>query len=145
MNITEIPFVALAGIGRDESGRLRLAATQAVANHLGTLHAGAQFLLAETASGDHLQTVFAELVDQVVPVLRASSVKFRRPAQRALYAIPSMTDADKGAFLAQFSRKGRASITVSVELADEEGAVTFSGSYEWFVQRLPGSAARTRG
>ena len=137
MQITDVPFVAQVGIYRDMEGRLMLSTTQEVTNHLGTLHAGAQYLLAETASGDYLQQAFPELATRVVPVLRSSAIKFKRQAEGAIVAFPDMSDEERTRFLSQFSRKGRATVTVSVEVRDTGGHLTSQGTYEWFVQQLP--------
>lgn len=111
--------------------------TPEVANHLGTLHAGAQFLLAETASGDYLQQAFPELAARVVPVLRSSALKFKLPAESVIVSFPDMPDEERTRFLSQFARKGRATVTVSVEVRDSGGHLTSQGTYEWFVQQLP--------
>ncbi|MCK4671138.1 MAG: DUF4442 domain-containing protein [Candidatus Aegiribacteria sp.] len=41
-------------------------------NHLQTIHASAQFTLAETASGEMLRIELPELVGKVVPIFRDS-------------------------------------------------------------------------
>lgn len=113
-----------------------LPAADALHNHLGTLHASAQFALAETASGDHLQGLFPELAGHVVPLLRGAEVRFRRPAKGAVYAVGSVAEVARERFIAQLQRKGRASICVEVEVRDADGAVTCGGSYDWYVQTL---------
>ena len=78
MDVTKIPFVEKVGIVQKSDGRLELPFNESVHNHLHTIHASAQFVLAETASGEILQTLFPELVGKVVPVLRDSKIKFKK-------------------------------------------------------------------
>lgn len=136
MNVIEIPFVKKVGITKAEDNKLQLAFTADTQNHLETMHASAQFTLAETASGEFLQTLFPDLADKVIPVLRDANVKFKKPAINKLIAYPSISDEAKEKFNSQFSKKGRSSITVDVELKDIEGTLTCITSYNWFVQKI---------
>jgi len=136
MDVTEIPFAKHIGIERKEEGTLKLDSTQLVQNHMQTIHASAQFALAETQSGLFLELEFPELEEKVIALLRASTVKYKHPASTQITAHASL-DADvKEKFETQFSKKGRASITVMVELRDEVGVVTMTGEFGWFVQKL---------
>ncbi len=59
--MTEIPFSKHIGIkALKKDNRLILPFSDRVQNHLGTFHAGAQFSLMETASGDYLQQRFPD-------------------------------------------------------------------------------------
>lgn len=136
MDVTKIPFVEKVGIVRQSDGGLELPFNESVHNHLQTIHASAQFALAETASGEVLQTLFPELVGKVVPVLRDSNIKFKKPAQKTISAHPSVTDDSLTKFKDQFARKGRSSISVSVEVKDHEGVITSVGVFNWFVQSV---------
>lgn len=100
------------------------------------MHASAQFTLAETASGEFLQTLFPDLVGKVIPVLRDAKVKFKKPAAKNIIAYPSITDEATEKFNTQFSKKGRASISVDVEIKDIENTITCIASYNWFVQKI---------
>jgi len=42
----------------------------------------------------------------------------------------------KEEFERQLGKKGRATITVPVEIADRPGNITLSGIYEWYVQKV---------
>jgi acyl-coenzyme A thioesterase PaaI-like protein len=70
MDVTEIPFVEKVGITRSTKGLLELPFNETIQNHLQTIHASAQFALAETASGEILQTIFPELVGKVAPAIQ---------------------------------------------------------------------------
>lgn len=101
-----------------------------------TIYASAQFALAETASGEFLQTLFPDLVGKVIPVLRDSSIKFKKPAVNKIIAYPSITDESRDKFNEQFTKKGRASISIDVNIKDIEDTLTCIASYNWFIQKL---------
>jgi acyl-coenzyme A thioesterase PaaI-like protein len=136
MDIIEIPFIKKLGITRTRDGQFTLAMRPDLQNHLQTLHASAQFALAEAASGEILQTLYPQLVGKVVPVLRASHIKFKKPASQDVFSCAAVSDEALAKFDQQFANKGRALITVDVELKDTDGVVTCSGSYDWFVQGI---------
>ncbi len=137
MKATEIPFVSLVGIEAKSSDTLQLVLTEQVSNHVGTMHAAALFALAETQSGVLLQQLFPEYgVDEVLPLLRGSSLKYHTPATSTVIAAASVTPEDQERFLSRFERRGRAGITVSVILQDTAGQRVMSAAFEWFVQRV---------
>lgn len=136
MNIVEIPFVKKVGITKTKSNELELEFSTDTHNHLETMHASAQFTLAETASGEFLQMLFPDLVGKVIPVLRNATVKFKQPAIKNVIAYPSISDETRDKFSAQFSKKGRASISVNVDIKDIENTVTCVATYNWFVQKI---------
>ena len=136
MNVLEVPFVKLVGIVKNGEGQLQLSYGVDVHNHLQTMHASAQFALAETASGELLQTLYPELAGKVIPVLRDADVKFKKPALQTIIAYPSISDDAREKFERQFESKGRASLTVTVEVKDTAGTITCVANYNWFIQRL---------
>ncbi len=136
MNVLEIPFVQKVGLARSHEGYLTLAMDRSNENHIQTVHASAQFTLAETTSGEALQKLFPHLVGKVVPILRASEVKFKKPATGDIYGAARIDDATKEAFEEQLTKKGRASIRVDVEIKDSNAVLTCSGQFEWFVQKI---------
>ena len=136
MNVIEIPFVEKVGIKRNGKGELELPFSDSVQNHLQNIHASAQFTLAETASGEMLGIEFPELVDKVVPILRDSEIKFRKPAVELITAFPSISQESVKKFYDRFSENGRVLISVDVEVKDIKGEVTCSGTFNWFVQSI---------
>jgi len=136
MRAVDIPFVSHVGIEEQGRDALQLPLTQEVTNHIGTMHAAALFALAETQSGHYLQSLFPEYgADEVMPLLRGSSLKYRAPATSTIQATASVVIEEQEKFLSQFERKGRAGITVMVVLRDSVEAEVMHGSFEWFVQR----------
>ena len=134
MEVTNIPFAKHIGIQRKEEGILKLEPTNVVQNHIQTIHASAQYALAETQSGLYLQKAFPTLDNKVIGLLRGSTVKYKHPATTTLTAYASVADEDKERFLTLFEKKGRASITVVTELRTEDGTITMQGEFNWFIQ-----------
>ena len=128
-------FVKHLGI-KEEKKELFLAPALELENHIGTIHASAQFTLAETASGLFLQEEFSDIKREVLPLLRSSTVKYKSPSTTKLKAVATVSDEVKSKFKEQFLKKGRATVAVEVELRDSEDVVTMVGEFVWFVQRL---------
>ena len=138
MNITEIPFNAFIGIKPDgtDGTDLYLEFKNNLKNHLGSCHAGAQFTLAEACSGYCLQKHFPHLENIVVPLLRKAEIKYKKPASSNIKAKGKITSEHKEKFERQFAKKGRASIPVAVDIITQDGTITMSGTYEWFIGKL---------
>ncbi|MDH3454526.1 MAG: DUF4442 domain-containing protein [Desulfuromonadales bacterium] len=134
MDITEIPFAKTIGLTKADSGVLELCFDESIHNHLQTVAASAQYSLAELASGEYLLQLFPGLIDQVVPVLRDSRLKFRRPAQSTVSAFPSTSEKAVAKFTAQLEKKGRALIAIDVAVKDSGGTITSSGRFSWYVR-----------
>ncbi len=136
MNIFEIPFVQTVGLSKANDGSLMLEMASSVSNHLNTMHASAQFTLAETASGQWLIETYPELEGKFVPVLRDAQIKFKRPANTAVTAQASVTPAASEALLEQLDRRGRGSIEIQVEIKDTAGKITCAGVFYWYLQSI---------
>ncbi len=135
MDVTSIPFAKHIGIEHKEMTTLKLEPTTMVQNHIETIHASAQFALAETQSGLYLEQNFETLENKVVALLRSSSVKFKSPASSTIVAHASIDEAEKEKFLKRLERKGRATILVEVKVYDVEDVCTMQGTFTWFVQK----------
>ena len=135
MKASDIEFVKLVGIEQSEDS-VSLAFKKNVLNHIESIHASAQFTLAETQSGLHLQKLFPELVGRVVPMLRESKIKYKKPALKSIVAFAKCSDEDIEKFQTLFAKKGRATLSVSVEVKDSDGVVTALSEFIWFVQKL---------
>ena len=136
MDVTQIPFAKHIGIERKDEGTLKLEPTNIVQNHIHSIHASAQFTLAETQSGLHLQLSFPELVGEVAGLLRGATVKYKNPATTTIYAIATIEEKLKKKFLMQLERKGRAGIVVDVVVKDSNDVVCMQGEFSWFVQKI---------
>lgn len=134
MDILKIPFIQKTGIQYNDSGTLKLEFCQSIQNHVGTIHASAQFVLAEAASGDCLQALFPELLDKVFVVLREAKIKYRKPAEQSISAYSSVNKNSILVFRDQLTKKGKGTIEITVEIKDMDGNITCSGRFKWFVQ-----------
>ena len=107
-----------------------------VLNHIKTIHASAQFTLAETQSGIHLQSLFPELEGKVIPVLRDAQIKYKKPAVEKIIAFSSANEEAVEKFKTQFEKKGRGSLQIDVEVKDINDVLTCQAGFTWFVQAL---------
>jgi acyl-coenzyme A thioesterase PaaI-like protein len=130
---TRIPFVKHIGIKEKEDG-LSLDLKKSVCNHVETIHAAAQFTLAETESGMHLQSLFPELEQKVIPLLREGNIKYVKPAATKIRAHSFVEEKAVEKFKLQFSRKGRALLNIRVEVRDDNDILISKAQFTWFVQ-----------
>ena len=135
MKACDIEFVKLVGIEQSENN-VSLAFKKDVLNHIESIHASAQFTLAETQSGLHLQELFPELVGKVIPILRESKIKYRKPALKNIVAFAFCSDESIEKFKVQFVKKGRATLSISVDVKDEDDVLTSLSEFVWFVQKI---------
>lgn len=143
MNVTEIPFNRYLGMRQTQDGSgllLELDDSPSYLNHVGTVHASAQLALAEATSGDLLLRALPELAGQAVAVVRRVEAKFRNPMRGKISSrgVTTVTDVQQSA--GPLSTKGRAIISVTVEIVDQSGAVGLLATLEWFAQKLPPSS-----
>lgn len=136
IRIPDIPFVKKIGILLSAEGTLELPFDDSVYNHIQTVHAGAQFVLAETASGGHLLSLFPELEAEGLPILKDSRIRYRNTSRRNISAYPRVADRAVERFLKHFDRKGRGLIQIEVDVRDDAGVLVCEGVFNWFVQRV---------
>ena len=135
MKATDIPFVKHIGI-KEKNNEVTLDFNENILNHIKTIHASAQFTLAETQSGLHLQKLFPQLEGKVIAVLRDAQIKYKKPAQEKILAIASSSEEAIEKFKSQFEKKGRGSLQINVEVKDINDALTCQTTFTWFVQAL---------
>lgn len=134
--VTELPFNRFVGIeiAADPASLLRLPADDRYLNHLGTVHASALLALAEASSGEFLLR-HLHGVGEVIPVVRRMESKFRKPALGAVTSSAAASAERLSDLVSEITTRGRALITVDVELRDERETHVLSASVEWFIQR----------
>ncbi len=130
---TDIPFVKHIGI-KEKEDVLSLNLKTSVCNHVETIHAAAQFTLAETESGMHLQSLFPELEQKVIPLLREGKIKYIKPAAMKITALSFVEEEAVDKFKLQFTKKGRALLKIKVEIRDSNDILTSEAQFTWFVQ-----------
>lgn len=127
-------ILELIGIKRDKNTLPSLKLSENNQNHIGTMHAGAQFILAEMASGVYLTSLFPELKDKIIPLMRNSYIKYKKTALGTITTYPYLSDLEKERFKNQFSKKSRGTIEVEVTLKNENDEVVSIGTFTWFIQ-----------
>ena len=134
MNVADIPFNRFLGL-RSEDSVLTLPADARYDNHIGTVHASAQFALAEAASGQWLLDTFGAEATDYLAVVRRVEVKYRRPATGALSAKAEVAAGEADRFRETLAQRGRAAIEVRVQVVQSDNGVTLGATFEWFAQR----------
>jgi len=137
---TDLQLSRLLGIVAAPAGAahlLEIAFTPQLQNHLGTMHAGAQFALAEAASAECLQREFGAAVGPVFAVVRGVEVKYRKPATGDLLAHGAPDENTREHLVAELSGRGRCSAVILVDLKDRSGTLTFHAKFDWFISRVP--------
>jgi len=151
VDIAAIPYHRLIGIRAARAGEYGMVALDdapGLHNHLGTIHASAQYALAEACSGAVLLARFGDLADEVVPVVRRAQVKYRHPARATLYASASLTGDDEARVRSELAAKvrselaakGRSMVEIDVRVADSAQVVVLTATLGWFLQRAAGGA-----
>lgn len=136
MRPTDLAFNRTLGIKDAPVGAehvLELPLTPLVQNHLGTMHAAAQFALAEAASAERLQRDYAAQIGAVLAVVRGVTVKYRKPATGELLAYAQPDAATREHFIQDLTTRSRTTATIVVELKDRAGNLTFAGNFDWFI------------
>lgn len=105
-------------------------------NHLGTMHAVAQFGLAEAASAECLLRTFPGLAPTVIPVMREVRVKYRQAGRGPLRAFASVAPEARTTLRPQLEKSGRALVDVEVTLKDDAGGTTLHGTFTWFISQI---------
>ena len=135
MDITKIPFNKFIGLKKSvKSGYLLMLDNRPeYRNHLDTVHASAQFALAEASSGYFLLNEFSELSDEIIPVVRKVETKYRKPALGAVFSKAQFHECEKDEILNALNQKGRTALKVDVSLFDEADVLVMQSVFEWFV------------
>lgn len=137
MEINDIPFSAHAGImqSKKEGVLLELPDSSIYHNHIGTVHASAQFTLAETAGGFLMQEGFNDIADEVIAVVRKAEVKYSKPAEGALFASGSLNNEDVDGVKQSLERYGLAKLRFMIFVKDRYEQVTMKARFEWSIIR----------
>lgn len=133
-SVTELPFNQLLGLETavEPPQVLRLPAGGQYLNHLGTVHASALLALAEASSGEFLLRALGTATG-IIPVVRRLDAKFRKPASGAVTSTITTPPVALEQLRADLAAKGRALISIAVELHDESGVHSLSANVEWFI------------
>ena len=114
---------------------LRLPDDPAYHNHIGGLHAGAMFTLAETATGAIVLGNFGMHMDRAVPLAVESTIRYKKIAKGPIYAEALMHDTPES-IMARLDAGERPEWTIEVSLAMEDWTVTGEASFLWTLKPL---------
>jgi len=129
VSVIKIPFVNLLNIKLTDT--LELNFTQKFTNHLGSMHAGALFTLAETQSGLFLQQSFSSYKN-IIALLRSSQIKYKKEAKSSVKAFASASKESLEIFKNNFTKKGKGLIEVDVKLYSNNNLVAVA-KFNWYV------------
>jgi acyl-coenzyme A thioesterase PaaI-like protein len=138
MHVTDLAINKALGIQISLAGNdyiLEMQESPLLLNHVGTVHASAQFAFAEAASGEFLLRQLGDLQNQTFAVLRTAEVKFRKPARGTLRASARFVQGAAESLSTELLSRGRALVSMTLEVADADGTITMTGKYDWFLQR----------
>ena len=133
-----VPFSRLLGIEYDAvaPGRavLRLRDDPAKHNHIGTLHAGALFSLAESASGLCMMATIAERLSGVTPLAARAEITYKQVARGDVTAT-ARTGVPAEEVVATLDAAGKVRFPVEVDITDERGEVCATVTVDWHLRR----------
>ena len=133
-----VPFTTFLGIEYDEvaPGRvvLRLKDDPAKHNHVGTLHAGAMFALAESASGLCVVATVADHLAGVTPLAARAEITYKKVARGDVTATATL-DTPVEEISAALDESGKTRFPVNVDLADGNGEVCAVVTVDWHLKR----------
>lgn len=138
MNATVGVQITDVGVGWAEGA---CADTAPFRNHLGTIHAGAQFLLAEAVSGAAFAGAFAAQLAQAVPLIEKLETHYVARAQGDITAQGHIDPATLPAAHAEFAEGGKARLVVHVTVKDGGGKDVMRAVAHWYLR----SAGSVRG
>lgn len=137
MNVLALPFNKILMIEKSDlpDTILMLEDSEKYQNHLGTVHASAQYALAEATSGEILERNFGDWNGAYFPVVRRVEVKYKNPARGALYSAgfieaDSVIKAKK-----ELSERGRTLVDVKVRILDDMKNITLECTFTWFIAK----------
>jgi uncharacterized protein (TIGR00369 family) len=139
--IEKMPYNAMLGVRIVEmdGGRARgtLATRPEVGNHVGTMHAGAQFSLIEATSGAAVSGAFLDLLGRATPLAQGAELTYRRPARGDVSAEASIAADEVERVRRELETAGRARFDVQVTVTDAQGAVATEAVMRWYIRLNP--------
>jgi thioesterase domain-containing protein len=136
-----VPFNRLLGVevisAEDEKVEVRLPAKPEHLNHVGTVHAAAQYALGEAASGAMAVNAFLSEIQsgKVVPLATKATANYRSPAQGDLLGVSSLAQAEQERSREELDQKGKTRFVVKVEIITGEEKVASEMEFEWILLR----------
>jgi uncharacterized protein (TIGR00369 family) len=136
--IERMPYNAMLGVRivEMEGGRARgeLASRPEVGNHVGTMHAGAQFSLLEAVSGAAVSSAFLDLLGRATPLAQGCELTYRRPARGDVVAEAALDPDEIERVRLELDSQGRAHFDVAVAVTDSQGTLATEAVMRWYIR-----------
>jgi uncharacterized protein (TIGR00369 family) len=136
--IERMPYNAMLGVRITEmdGGHARgiLASRPEVGNHVGTMHAGAQFSLVEAASGAAVSSAFLDLLGKATPLAQGAELTYKRPVKGDAVADAVVSPEEIARVRGELEAQGRARFDVSVTVTDTQGTVATEAVMRWYIR-----------
>jgi acyl-coenzyme A thioesterase PaaI-like protein len=120
--LTKIPYTNELGMTLDDvaDGEVQMTLPDGPVNQnmAGTVHAGLLFTFGETLAG---VAAGFETLDRAFPFARRAEIHYRRPARGPVHGTARVSPAESRRVLDELAREGRSELTVSAELAGDDG------------------------
>lgn len=139
MNVLALPFNKILMIEKSDlpDTILMLEDSEKYQNHIGTVHASAQYALAEASSGEILERNFGNWngAGAYFPVVRRVEVKYKNPAKGRLFSA-GFIEADSAVKAKkELSERGRTLVDVKVKILDDMKNSTLECTFTWFIAK----------
>jgi acyl-coenzyme A thioesterase PaaI-like protein len=136
MVMDAVPFNRVLGVRVEqvepESVTLTLPEAPERLNHVGTMHAAAQFGLGEATAGTMTLVAFSDLQRQgYAPVVTDATVSYRKPASGELRGVATLSAEEQAHIRNEIAEGRRPRFTIAVQLFNQRGAVTTELRFEW--------------
>ena len=126
-----IPFVQHLGIHtHTPTATALLPDRSALSNHVGTVHAGAIFTAAETATGQEILRLLTTYPVAAIPVVRSASIRDRAPATGTISA-RATTVLSHDELAVDIERHGRATRSIDAAVTALDGTLVAEATIEW--------------
>ena len=99
-------------------------------NHHGIMHAAAQLAVAEAANGAWMLRDFGDHAEEFITVVRRIETKFKHPARGKIFGKAVVGAAVRAQLAADMATKRAWFFSLGLEVFDEMGAHTLTGSVE---------------
>lgn len=103
-------------------------------NHLGTIHAGAQFLLAEAVSGAAFAGAFAAQMGEAVPLIEKLETHYVGRAKGDITARAEIDPAELPGALEAYAAEGKARLILNVTVQDGENKDVMRAVAHWYIR-----------
>ncbi|WP_309570718.1 DUF4442 domain-containing protein [Deinococcus sp.] len=105
-------------------------------NHLGTIHAGAQFLLAEAVSGAAFAGAFAAQMAQAVPLIERLETHYVGRAKGDITARAEIDPDSVAGAHAAYAADGKARLIMNVTVQDAENKDVMRAVAHWYLRSM---------